>query len=235
MKIYGISDLHLSENMGKTMDRFGDEWINHNEKIKNNWQKIVKKDDVVLIAGDISWAINIKTALADLKYIESLNGIKILIRGNHDYWWPTKKKFLDVIEENSLNSIKFISNDFIELDNFLICGTRGWDTLESEFEEEDYKIYLREVNRLENSIKRAREKSKDKHIIVMLHYPPFNLEYNNTKFTEIINKYNIRNVLFGHIHGKNIDDYSKKIKNYKGVNLVSVDYTDFKPILIMEY
>ncbi|MEN8905559.1 MAG: metallophosphoesterase [Clostridiales bacterium] len=232
MNIYSISDLHLSLCRKKPMDIFGDEWINHVEKIRKNWQLLVGNEDVVIIAGDISWAINLKEAERDLRFIENLNGIKILLRGNHDYWWPSSKKFIDFLSVNKFNSINFIKNNFIELEKYLICGTRGWEIPNDDSTESDHKIYKRELIRLENSINLAKKQRDNKDIILMLHYPPFDKNNKDSGFIKIIEKYSIEKIIYGHIHGNNIEEF-RKIKFDKFETfLTSADSIGFKPIKI---
>ncbi|MGB4438911.1 MAG: metallophosphoesterase, partial [Sedimentibacter sp.] len=168
MKILAIADLHFDFKKEKPMNVFGDNWINHEEKIIRNWKTNVGEDDLVLIPGDISWAANLEDAMGDLLRIEELPGTKIIGKGNHDYWWATSNK----LDKLNLKTIKFLKNNSYEYEGTAICGTRGWDTMEEHSEDEsNKKIFLREMNRLKISLDAAK-KSKNP-IIVMLHYPPF--------------------------------------------------------------
>jgi len=229
MAIYAIGDLHLSGHSDKPMDIFGDQWSEHANKIKNNWFNNVTNEDVVLIPGDISWAMNLEEAMIDLQWIADLPGQKYLIRGNHDYWWTSITKL------NALfDSMGFVQNNFFAYKQYAICGTRGWNCPNHfKFTDHDEKIYLREVNRLELSLKAAKKSGYD-HIIVMLHYPPTNDKLEPSLFTEILEKYNVEHVIYGHLHGKiSYDAGLKGIYNTVNYHLVSCDYTDFQMVKIL--
>ena len=172
MGLYAISDLHLGFNLDKPMDIFGDNWKDHEDKIRNNWISKITEKDTVLIAGDISWGINQKESLEDLNWIESLPGKKIISKGNHDYWWNSISK-LNKMFENT----KFIQNNFFTYEDYAICGTRGWICPGSDkFTEEDTKIFKREIIRLKLSLDSAKAAGYNK-FIVMLHYPPTNEKF----------------------------------------------------------
>ncbi len=225
-KIFAIGDLHFSGGQNKPMDVFGSHWDNHKKRIIDNWKKIISEDDLVLIPGDISWAMYLKEALSDLELISSLPGEKILLRGNHDYWWE-KITYLNSLYDN----MHFLQNNSFCYDKFCICGSRGWLVPGSvNFTQEDEKIYKREVIRLNLSLKEA---PKNKEIIVMMHYPPFNEQYQENEFTNLINNYNVKQVVYGHLH----DEYSFE-RYFQGeaegvfYKLVSSDYLNFKPLEI---
>ena len=171
MSIYTISDLHLSLGMDKPMDIFGNNWKNHEKKIRDNWIKKVKKEDLVLLPGDFSWAMYIEDAKKDFEYLNELPGTKLLLKGNHDYWWESIKKMREFLKNNNFKNIDFIYNNSYIWENKIIVGTRGW----SEQEENPEKIIRRENLRLEMSIKDGLQRfGEDKEIIVCMHYPPFN-------------------------------------------------------------
>ena len=200
MKIFAISDLHLSNSTDKPMDIFGIGWIDHWEKIKSDWINKVTESDAVLIAGDISWAININEAVNDLYEINELPGKKIIIRGNHDYWWSSYKKICDL----PLNSIYFIQNNAIKIENYVFCGTRGWEVPEANETQtdENKKIYEREIIRLNLALSEAKKLAKSgEEIIGMIHYPPFNSKFENSPFTELFSEYGVKKVVYGHLHG----------------------------------
>lgn len=224
MAIYAIGDLHLSFSSDKPMNKFGLKWEKHYEKIKKNWLKKVNEDDLVLLLGDNSWAMKIEEARKDMEFIDSLPGHKVMIKGNHDYWWETISKNKKIFSD--LN-IDYIQNNSINFQGVAICGTRGWICPnETSFTQEDEKIYNREVNRLELSLKSADKNAKE--IIVMMHYPPMNSIKEESGFTKVLNKYNVKNVLYGHLHGE--DAFIQGPKGLiKGINysLVSCDYLDF--------
>lgn len=200
MAIYTISDLHLSFGMDKPMDIFGDNWEKHEEKVKDNWIKKVTENDLVLIPGDFSWAMYMEEALKDFEYLNKLPGKKLLLKGNHDYWWESLAKMRKFLEEHNFKNIDFIYNNSYIWEDKIIVGTRGW----SEQEENPEKIIRRENLRLEISLKNGVEQfGEDKEIIVCMHYPPFNryekLELNLIK---TMKKYNVKTCVYGHIHGE---------------------------------
>jgi predicted phosphohydrolase len=200
MKIYAISDLHLNNSTNKPMDIFGEQWIGHWDKIKVDWNSKVTEDDIVLVAGDISWAMSLSDAMVDLISIGELKGHKFLIRGNHDYWWSSYSK----ITKQAPDGISFLQNNAIKLDKYIICGTRGWTVPEDEnnYPVEDKKIFDRELIRLSMCLESAKKlQTSGEEIIVMMHYPPFNSNFADSEFTKLIDKYNIKKVIYGHLHG----------------------------------
>lgn len=228
MSLYAISDLHLALKVDKPMDIFGDKWANHHEKIKENWENKICDDDTVLIAGDISWSMNMEDGLDDLEYIHMLPGRKIIIKGNHDYWWGSITKL------NSLyDNMNFIQNNFFTYEDYAICGTRGWTNAESEnSSEHDVKVYNREILRLRLSLDAA-IKNGYKKIIVMLHYPPTNDKFEESEFTKIFKEYNVEKVIYGHLHGYSLKNVLEGIVDGVEYIMTSCDYIDFNPIKIM--
>ena len=199
MNIYAISDLHLSFSTDKPMNVFGGDWEGHFDRIKEDWQIKVKNDDVVLIAGDISWAMNIEEAKADLKEIEKLNGKKIIIKGNHDYWWASLNKVKNICGE----SIIPLQNNAVKINNYVFCGTRGWTIPTKQSSSDDIKIYRREVGRLKLALdEAAKMKETDDTIVVLIHYPPFDVNYNASELVMTIREYGVEKVVYGHLHGK---------------------------------
>ena len=230
MAIYTISDLHLSVGMDKPMNIFGDNWENHDQKIKANWNKKVKQNDLVLLPGDFSWAMYIEDAKKDFEYLNELPGTKLLLKGNHDYWWESLTKMRKFLEENNFKNIDFIYNNSYIWEDKIIVGTRGW----SEQEENAEKIIRRENLRLELSIEDGVQKfGKDKEIIVCMHYPPFNkYEKLELNFIKTMKQYNVKTCIYGHIHG----EATKEAKQGKidGIQFImaSSDYTNFDLIKI---
>lgn len=221
MNIYAIGDLHLSQDESKSMEKFG--WIDYDKKIFNYWDEIVKDDDIVLIAGDISWAMKLEEAILDLDRIHKKKGTKVLIKGNHDYWWSSITKLNSLYED-----MIFLQNSAYKLDDYVICGSRLWiSPNENNFTKQDEKIYKREMIRLENSLKIGEETGKK--IILMTHYPPTSDNQDNNGFLDIIKNYNVIHMVYGHLHGSHSYDNSLKGEHF-GVNfhLVSCDYLDFK-------
>ena len=229
MSLFALSDLHLSSNNSKPMDIFGDIWTNHRQKILLNWNSIVGEYDCVIVNGDITWDKNLSDAKIDLDFISELNGRKILFQGNHDYFWNSTQKLNELYSD-----MFFVKNNFCTYDNVAVCGTRGWvcpnDTL---YTDHDKKIYLRETKRFENSIKMALDQGYSD-IVSVLHYPPTNDKKENSLFVDIIKKYNIKTVVYGHLHGE-ASFYSSLMGNVDGTEykLVSADFLNFKPIKIL--
>ncbi len=199
MKVFAIGDLHLSINNPKPMDIFGGAWDNYVETIVASWQRLVNDDDIVLIAGDISWAMTLEQAKPDLDFIGSLKGKKVLIRGNHDYWW----KSISAVRASLTKDTYAVQNDCLRLGNCLICGSRGWTVPEKNALPEDEKIYSRELIRMEMSLKSMQSIKKEGDVcIAMIHYPPFNIRLESSPFTELFSAYGADAVVYGHLHGK---------------------------------
>lgn len=224
MKIFAIADLHFDSKKEKPMNIFGDNWINHEDKIMDNWKETVGNDDLVLIPGDISWASKLDDAMGDLERIDEMPGIKIIGKGNHDYWWATSNK----LDNLGLRTIKFLKNNSFTYDEITICGTRGWDTMEEHSEEiSNEKIYLREMNRLKLSLEST--KKSNNVIIVMLHYPPFNSEGLPNEFFKILKEHNADICIYGHLHGEEGHKIVREgIIDNISVHCVSSDFMDFK-------
>lgn len=232
MAIYAISDLHLSFSTDKPMDIFGEQWENYEEKIKENWIKNIKEDDLVLLPGDFSWAMYLKDTVKDFEFINALPGKKLLLKGNHDYWWTTLTSMRNFLKENKFKNIDFIYNNSYEYDGYIIAGTRGWTQSD---DNEDKRLVSRELIRLELSIQDGIKNFGDnKPIIVCMHYPPIvkNNNSNRIEFAEIMEKYNVEKCIYGHLHGTSqiglIEGKINKI-DYK---MVSCDYTNFELIKI---
>ena len=199
MPIYAISDLHLSFNTDKPMNIFG--WENYEEKIAEDWKQKVTEKDLVLLPGDFSWEVKLQNTYKDFEYLSKLPGKKLLLKGNHDYWWTTLKSMREYVKQNNYNDIDFIYNNSYEYENKIIAGTRGWNIITET--QEDKKVKNRELLRLENSIKDGLEKyGKEKEIIVCMHYPPIIKDNINTEFVEILQKYKVKKCIYGHLHGK---------------------------------
>lgn len=228
MALYAIADLHLSFGTDKNMDVFNG-WSNYTDRLKKNWEQLVKKDDTVVIAGDLSWALKLEETYEDFKFLNMLPGKKILIKGNHDYWWGTKKKIDTYLSDNGFDSISILFNNSIKVGSVAVCGTRGWsyDCTQSE----DIKILKREVGRLQTSIQSGKKMGLEP--IVFLHYPPIFGEYECSEIMEVLISNDIKTCYYGHIHGKNT---AKKAitGQYKGINfyMVSADNIDFCPVLV---
>lgn len=231
MAIYAISDLHLGfdEKIEKPMDIYGERWINHAEKIKADWEEHVNDGDTVIIAGDISWALKLNEAIADLNWISALPGKKVLIKGNHELWWNGISR-LNMMYDN----IYFLQNTFYEVSDetgkAAICGSRGWLCPGTDgFSEDDRKIYERELHRLELSLAAAKAAGFSDNIIAALHFPPTNENHNPSGFTELFEKYGVKQVVYGHLHGKEIWKRGfQGVLNGVKYSLTAQDYTDGK-------
>ena len=227
MSIFAIGDLHLSLGVSKPMDIF-EGWQDYHIRLKNNWQKVVKPEDTVVVCGDISWAMDIKDAVEDFKFIEELNGTKIIMKGNHDYWWQTAKKLQEFVEKNNFDTIKFLHNNSYEVEDKIICGTRGW--IFENGQRQDEKVILREAGRLKASL--DFNKNTDKEKIVFLHYPTV---YQDQRANHIINTlkdYNIKRCYYGHLHGKTINYAFNGVHEGTKYKLISADAIDFCPYII---
>jgi len=228
MGIFAIADLHLSFASNKPMDVFGLNWADHAEQIRENWLQQIKEDDLVLIPGDISWALHLKEADEDLKWLSALPGIKVILRGNHDYWWVTLRKMSQAYPE-----LHFLQNNAFVYGDYVICGTRGWLCPGDQGfnEEQDQKIYERELIRLRLSLDEAKDTGK--RIIAMIHYPPFTAKQETSGFTELFQEYAVETVLYGHVHNQ-FDSIFEGIRNGIEYRLVSSDYLKFNPTGIRE-
>ena len=202
MRLFAIGDLHLPGGDEKPMDVFGDHWEDHFAKIAQDWQQRVTEEDVVLIPGDTSWAMQLASAIPDLQAIGALPGRKILIKGNHDYWWGGIGQVRRALPEG----MQAIQHDVVDLGDAVVCGTRGWayPTEETPLSQEDERIFNREMIRLELALQSAVKIAGERPIVVMLHYPPlYNLD-KDTPFTRVLEKYPVHTVVYGHLHGAGI-------------------------------
>lgn len=236
MSLFAIADLHLAHTMNKPMDIFGAKWENHTERIRENWLSTVKAEDTVVVAGDISWGMKTSDAEEDFRFLESLPGHKLILKGNHDYWWQTMKKLTEFRDALGARSIDFLFNNAYETDEFIICGTRGW-LLENNYGEDDTRIVNREVGRLQCSIdagRKLKEQSPEKELLVFLHYPA---AYGNQRCKQIVEclaDNGIKRVFYGHMHNA---DPSRLVRQIAGASaeLIAADAIGFKPILIKPF
>lgn len=216
MKVFAIGDLHLSFSADKPMDIFGGNWEGHFEKIKTDWLQKVAPEDVVLIPGDISWAMKLSCAEKDLTQIATLPGQKVFIRGNHDYWWNGIGKLRAVAPDSTFH---FLQTDGVKIGNFVFVGSRGWTCPGSpDFTEQDQKLYLREAERFRLAFTEAKKLMEEGDTLVaLIHYPPFTLKNEETLFTEIFEKEGVDTAVFGHLHGPT---YFPLKTQKRGVNYV---------------
>lgn len=231
MNIYAIGDLHLSTTTDKPMDIFGGNWEGHFEKIKEDWISKVGEEDIVLIPGDISWAMKLTDALQDIEKIASLPGKKVLIRGNHDFWWNGITR----LRESAPNdSFYFLQTDSVKIGKYLFIGSRGWACPGSpDYTEQDEKLYRREVERFRLALRSAEgQRQEGDELIVLIHYPPFNLKGEESHFCKLFEEYGVKKVVFGHLHGNSFFPFRTE-KNGVSYFLTSCDKVDFKLVKIL--
>ena len=226
MSVYVIGDTHLSLSVDKPMDIVKG-WDDYALRLKNNWQRLVTDEDTVIINGDVSWAMSLEEAEKDFEFLNSLNGTKIISKGNHDYWWNTITKMEKFCKEKEFDTIKFLHNNAYRIGDISIAGTRGW-FFDAESENVD-KVLARECARLQRSIDIAKELGGE--VVVFLHYPPVYGDYICREILDVLQKYNIKDVYHGHIHGAGLNNATKE---YDGVEfkLISCDCVDFTPVFI---
>ena len=232
MKIFAVSDLHLSINNPKPMDIFGEVWNNYLDEISAFWEKNVTDDDIVLIAGDISWAMTLENVKPDLEYLGKFKGIKVLLRGNHDYWWHSISALRNILPYN----MYAVQNDCLRFGDLLVCGSRGWTTPEPGGTQtaEDKKIYDREIIRMRLSLETmAKMRGENDKVIVMTHYPPFNSKFEPSPFTALFEEFGVKTVVYGHLHGKNVRAKLTLEKNGVTYYLTSCDMISNTPVEII--
>ncbi len=225
MSLFAIADLHLSLSADKPMDIFPG-WTEHVARLEKNWQERVSPDDTVVIPGDISWAMSLQSALEDFRFIDRLNGKKIIAKGNHDYWWTTVSKIERLFSDSGIGSISILHNNFYRYGDIGICGTRGW--INDGSEPRDKKVILREAMRLERSVKAAVDGGCTP--VAFLHYPPVFMEDRNAEIMEVLKAYGVKLCFYGHLHG-----YAHKnafIGECEGIEfrLISSDFLHFCPL-----
>lgn len=229
MALYAIGDFHLALGMDKPMDVFGEKWANHEQKLKSAFSALTD-DDVTVLCGDLSWAMSMESAREDFLFVNSLPGKKLIIKGNHDYWWSTAAKAERFFAENGIDSIGIIHNNFFPYGDYALCGTRGWFFEEEKGGEHDKKIMRREIMRLEASLNAAGDREK----LVFLHYPPVFLNYECPEILELLKKHNVRLCCYGHIHGKACRCAFNGWKNGTEYRLVSADFVNFTPVRLAD-
>lgn len=229
VRLFAIGDLHLSLGApDKAMDVFRG-WENHQVQIEKNWRELVSDEDTVVLAGDLSWAMKLEDALPDFQFVDALPGKKILLKGNHDYWWNSKTKMDAFFEQNSLSSLQILHNNCYAFGDYGICGTRGWVHMEQEAPE-NAKMIAREAQRLSVSIEAA--VSQQLEPIVFLHYPPLFAAAVNEEILEVLRHYRIQRCYYGHLHGPS---HRLAVTGWKeGIwfQLISSDFLQFRPYLV---
>ena len=228
MALYAIGDLHLCLGAPMPMDIFGGNWTGYMEKLKDGMSVITEKDTTVLL-GDLSWALSLEESAADFAWINEIPGRKILLKGNHDYWWSTAAKFRKFCEANGFTDMEILNNNCFEYDDWAICGTRGWFFEEERSGAHDEKVFRRELCRLEASLKAAGEKQK----LVFLHYPPKYKGYECREILELLEKYEVRRCFYGHLHGGSHRLALEGLWDGVEYRLVAADYLNFKPYKVI--
>lgn len=228
MALYAIGDLHLCLGAPKPMDIFGGAWIGYMDKLREG-MSVIKPEDTTVLLGDISWALDLQEAGADFFWVNDIPGKKIILKGNHDYWWSTVAKFKKFCEEKELFDIHLLNNNHFEYNGIAICGTRGWFFEEERSSDHDGKVFNRELIRLETSLKSAGDMRK----IVFLHYPPKYKGYECLPILELLKKYDVRQCFYGHLHGASHGLALEGQWNGIEYRLASADRLNFKPILVL--
>ena len=226
--IYAISDLHLSFGVNKPMNIFGKKWDNYEQRIKENWERRVKSDDYVLLPGDLSWGLTLKESRKDFEFINSLPGRKIILKGNHDYYFSTKSKLYNFFKENNFDTIDILHNNSYVIGDYVVCGTRGWGKTESGDATLDKKITAREEIRLRLSLEEGKKTRKK--IIVAMHYPPF-----YSKFCSIMKEYGVILCIYGHLHGYGTFMIKEGIIDEIEYKMVSCDHTGFDVVKLFDF
>ena len=226
MALYAIGDLHLCLGAPKPMDIFGGAWVGYMDKLRDGLSVITPEDTTVLL-GDLSWALDLESAAADFRWINEIPGRKIILKGNHDYWWSTAAKFNKFCQENGFSDQFILNNNFYEYGDFAICGTRGWFYEEQRSGEHDEKVFKRELMRLEASLRAA----GDRHKIVFLHYPPKYKGYECQEIIDLMKRYEVRQCFYGHLHGASHGLAMEGQWNGIEYHLVSADKLGFRPFM----
>ena len=228
MALYAIGDLHLCLGASKPMDIFGGAWVGYMDKLRDGL-KVIGPGDTTVLLGDLSWSLDLPGAEPDFRFIDEIPGRKIILKGNHDYWWSTASKFYKFCEANGFSDQFILNNNHYEYEGYAICGTRGWFFEEERSGEHDEKVFKRELIRLETSLKSAGDLPK----LVFLHYPPRYKGYECTEILELLEKYQVRQCIYGHLHGPSHKLAMEGLWDGVDFHLVSADKLDFKPFMVL--
>ena len=228
MALYTIGDLHLSLAEDKPMDVFGSEWKNHTEKLRENFAAL-QAEDLTVLCGDLSWGMGLEETLPDFLFVDALPGKKILLKGNHDFWWTTAAKTKRFFAEHGIETIDVLNNNFFTYGDFALCGTRGWFYEEETGGEHDKIIMRREIMRLETSLKAAGDREK----LVFLHYPPLYQNYRCEEILALLKEHDVRLCCYGHIHGKGCRSAFTGWHDGTEYKLVSADAVNFSPVKLL--
>ena len=228
MALYAIGDLHLSLSADKPMDIFGGSWVGYLDKLKEGLS-VIQPEDTTVLLGDLSWALDLQEAKADFAFIDAIPGRKIILKGNHDYWWNTATKFYRFCRENGFSNQFILNNNHYEYDGYAVCGTRGWFFEEDHGSEHDEKVFKRELLRLEASLKSAGELPK----LVFLHYPPKYKGYECKEILQLLEQYDVRSCFYGHLHGPSHALAMEGIWDGVDFRLVAADKLNFQPYKVL--
>lgn len=229
MALYAIGDLHLSLGAEKPMDVFGGNWVGYMDKLKEGLS-VIRPEDTTVLLGDLSWALDLASAKEDFAWIDQIPGRKIILKGNHDYWWSTAAKFYKFCKDNGFSDQFILNNNHFEYNGYAICGTRGWFFEEERSGQHDEKVFKRELLRLEASLQSAGELPK----MVFLHYPPRYKGYQCDEILALLQKYEVRRCFYGHLHGPSHKLAMEGLWDGIEFRLVSGDFLDFQPFLVCE-
>ena len=227
MALYAMGDLHLCLGAPKPMDVFGGAWVGYMEKLKRGLS-VITVDDTLILMGDLSWALDLNSAVADFAWINEIPGRKIILKGNHDYWWSTQAKFTKFCVENGFSDLNLLNNNCYFYDDWAICGTRGWFFEEERSGDHDEKVFRRELIRLEASLKAAGDREK----MVFLHYPPRYKGYTCREILDLLKSYGVRRCFYGHLHGASHKLAMEGAWDGIEYRLLSADYLDFHPYIV---
>ena len=224
MALYAIGDLHLCLGAPKPMDVFGGAWIGYMDKLQQGLS-VIGPDDTTVLLGDLSWALDLPSSRADFAWINDIPGRKIILKGNHDYWWSTASKFQKFCDEYGFENQFILNNNHYEYEGWAICGTRGWFFEEERSSQHDEKVFKRELIRLEASLKSAGDLPK----LVFLHYPPRYKGYECREILDLLQRYEVKRCFYGHLHGPSQKLAMEGLWEGSEFRLVSADYLNFNP------
>ena len=228
MALYAIGDLHLCLGAPKPMDIFGGAWVGYMDKLKEGLS-VITEGDTTILCGDLSWALSLEESKADFAFINEIPGRKIILKGNHDYWWSTASKFQKFCAESGFENMHLLNNNCYEYEDIAICGTRGWFFEEERCGEHDEKVFKRELLRLEASLRAAGEKRK----LVFLHYPPRYKGYTCQEILDLLEKYEVRQCFYGHLHGASHGLAMEGQWDGIEYHLVAADKIGFRPFVVI--
>ena len=228
MALYAIGDLHLCLGAPKPMDVFGGAWVGYMEKLKQGLS-VIRPEDTTVLCGDLSWALGLEAAKEDFAWIDQIPGRKIILKGNHDYWWSTASKFYKFCQDNQFSDQFILNNNFYEYEDWAICGTRGWFFEEERSGQHDAKVFHRELLRLKTSLKAAGDREK----LVFLHYPPKYRGYECREIIDLLHQYQVRRCYYGHLHADSRKLAMEGVWDGVEYRLVSADHVNFCPVTVI--